>query len=95
MIKQISLIAMVAIGIGLLLIPGTNVGANALGQLRSMHVYQSISQSNTCSDSICANIASNNVHIGVNQPQSQPAAALGMHHEVLEQNIGGGSGGQR
>jgi hypothetical protein len=72
-IQQISLIAVIAVGVGALLIAGTGLTPAAQAHRDGGHhhnggthisVKQSIHQSNDCSESICANIGVNNVNFG-------------------------------
>jgi hypothetical protein len=72
-IQQISLIAVVAIGIGALLLPGTGLTQAAFANHDKHHdhnnggthisIHQSNHQSNECLLAICANVGINNVSI--------------------------------
>jgi hypothetical protein len=69
-IQQISLIAVIAVGVGALLLPGTGLTQAAFahehnhGSSVHISVKQSNHQSNDCSEAICANIGVNNVNFG-------------------------------
>jgi hypothetical protein len=70
-IQQISVIAIIAIGVGALLIPGTGLTQAAFAKHHDhshggthISVKQSITQSNDCEEAICANIGVNNVNFG-------------------------------
>jgi hypothetical protein len=69
-IQQISLIAIIAVGVGALLLPGTGLTQAAFASHHghhssvSIHIHQSNDQTNNCADAICANIGVNNVNFG-------------------------------
>lgn len=69
-IQQISLIAIMAVGVGALLLPGTGLTQAAFASHHhhhssvSIHIHQSNEQSNSCAASECTNVGINNVNFG-------------------------------
>ncbi|MGB7955049.1 MAG: hypothetical protein WCF23_13810 [Candidatus Nitrosopolaris sp.] len=70
-IQQISLIAIMAVGVAALLLPGTGLTQAAFASHHhhhhssvSIHIHQSNDQSNNCLGSECTNVGINNVNFG-------------------------------
>ena len=69
-IQQISLIAVIAVGVGALLLPGTGLTQAAFAHHSghhssvSIHIHQSIHQENNGCSETCVNVGINNVNFG-------------------------------
>ena len=66
-IQQISLIAIMAVGVAALLLPGTGLTQAAFAHHHhhsSVSIHQSNEQSNTCAASVCTNVGINNAVVG-------------------------------